>query len=268
METKAYLMIKTAREDGGDGHKSAIKELEAMPEVEAVIPVSGEYDLVGIAIADTPQEVVGVANTIQAKEWVKSLHVLKVEPVAPNPFLEEVCSTPGGETVRWCAQCGTCSSSCPNVAQMDYSPRKIIALTRAGRRYDVLTSNTMWICASCYLCTVRCPRDVKITELMHALERLSVRHGLSLGRATAAMYRAFVDSVRKNGRVHELGMMMRFYLSTLPTGKMNPLATTKMLPLALKLFLHGRMSIKPTKIKGSKQLKTIVEKARALGGTR
>lgn len=268
METKAYLMIKMETENGGDGHKNAVKELEAIPEVETVTPVSGEYDLVGIAMVDTPKGVVGVADEIQAKGWVKSLHVLKVEPATPNPFLDEVCSTSGGESIRWCAQCGLCSASCPNVAQMDYSPRKIIALIRAGRRYDVLTSNTMWICASCYLCTVRCPKDVKITELMHALDRLSARHGLSYGRATPAMYRAFIDSIKSNGRVHELGMMMKFYLLALSTGKINPLATIKMLPLALKLLLNGRISIKPTKIKGSEQLKTIMERARALGGTR
>ena len=268
METKTYLMIKMEREDGGDGHKNAVKELEAMPEVESVAPVSGEYDLVGVAMVETPKGVAGVANKIQAKEWVKSLHVLKVEPAAPNPFLYEVCTTPGGESMRWCAQCGMCSASCPNVAQMDYSPRKIIALIRAGRRYDVLTSNTMWICASCYLCTVRCPRGVKITELMHALERLSTRHSLSYGRTTPAMYRAFIDSIKRNGRVHELGMMLKFYLSTILTGKINPLATIKMLPLALKLLLHGRVSIKPTKIKGNEQLKAIVERARALGGAK
>jgi len=268
METKAYLMIKMERENGGDGHASAVKELEAIPKVEAVAPVSGEYDLVGVAMVDTPKGVVGVADKIQAKEWVKSLHVLKVELAAPNPFLYEVCSTPGGESIRWCAQCGMCSASCPNVAQMDCSPRKTIALTRAGRRYEVLTSNTMWICASCYLCTVRCPKGVKITELMHALERLSTRHGLSYGRATPAMYRAFIDSIKSNGRVHELGMMMKFYLSTLLTRKGNPFALIKMLPLALKLLLHGRLSIKPTKIKGGEQLKTIVERAQALGGAR
>ena len=268
METKAYLMIKMERKNGGDGHKDAVKELEAIPEVEAVAPVSGEYDLVGVAIVDTPKRVAWVADEIKAKEWVKDLRVLKVEPVVPNPFLDEVCSTPGGESMRWCAQCGMCSASCPNVAQMDYSPRKTIALIRAGRRYEVLTSNTMWICASCYLCTARCPKGVKITELMHVLERLSNRRGLHYGKATPAMYSAFIDSIRSNGHIHEFGMMMKFYLLALSTGKMNPLATIKMLPLALKLLLHGRMSIKPTKIKGSEQLKTIVERARALGGAR
>ena len=184
-------------------------------------------------------------------------------------FLEEVCSIPGGESVRWCIQCGMCSASCPNVAQMDNSPRRTIALIRAGRHHDVLTSNTMWVCASCYLCTVRCPKEVKITELMHALERLSTYYGLTTKRTTTAtMYRAFIDSIKSNGRVHELGMMMKYYLTTVLTGKTNPFSLVKMLPLALNLMLHRRMTIKPTRIKGAEQIKTIVERAKALGGVK
>jgi len=275
METKVYFMVKMEKVAGGNGYE-AIRELEAVPEVETVEPVSGEYDLIVAATVDAPIRVVSVTNEIQAKEWVKHLHVLKVEPAEPNPFLDEVCSTPGGECVRWCVQCGMCSASCPNVSQMDYSPRKTIALIRAGRRYDVLTSNTMWVCASCYLCTARCPKEVKITELMHSLERLTGRHSLRNGEVSNPdMYRAFIDSIKSNGRVFELGMMTKFYLSTLPTksylwavlrGKTNPLAPIKMLPLALKLLLRGRMSIKPRKIKGIKQVKAIVEKAQTLGG--
>ena len=276
MGINAYLMIKVGTMDGGNGHRDAVKELEAMPEVAAVEPVSGEYDLVVEATIDIPTRVRVIADKIQAKKWVESVHVLKVEPAEPNPFLDEVCSLPGGECVRWCMQCGMCSASCPNVSQMDYSPRKMIALIRAGRRYDVLTSNTMWICASCYLCTARCPKDVKITELMHSLERLAARHSLrNEGVSTPAMYKAFVDSIKRNGRVHEVGIMMQFYLSTLLTKsylravltrKANPLDTIGMLPVALQLLLHRRMAIMPKKIKGVKQLKTIVERAQTLGG--
>jgi len=277
METKAFFMIKTKRTNGGGNHTNAIRDLETMPEVEAVEPVSGEYDLVVIAAVDAPIKVGMVAKKIESKEWLKNLHVLKVQLAEPNPFLEEVCSLPGGECVRWCMQCGMCSASCPNVSQMDYSPRKIIALIRAGRRYDVLTSNTMWICASCYLCTARCPKDVKITELMHSLERLAARHGLrSEGVSTPAMYRAFVDSIKQNGRVFEMGIMIKFYLSTLLTKsyiwavltrKANPFDTVGMLPVALQLLLHRRMAITPKKIKGVEQLKTILERAQALGDT-
>jgi len=184
-------------------------------------------------------------------------------------FLEEIRSIPGGESVRWCIQCGMCAGSCPNVNQMDYSPRRTIALIRAGRRHDVLKSNSMWVCASCYLCTVRCPKEVKITELMHTLERLAGYYGLTTKRtSTADMYRAFIDSIKSNGRVHELGMMMKYYLTAIFTGKLNPFSLIKMAPMALNLLSHGRMTLRPTRIKGAEQVKTIVERAKALGGVK
>lgn len=268
MATKTYFVVKTDKAHGGDGYDKAIRELEAMLEIETVEPVSGEYDLLGVAAVESPKKMAGVAREIKAKKWVKAIEVLKIEPVAPNPFLDEVFSTMGGESIRWCAQCGTCSASCPNVAQMNYSPRKIIAMIRAGRRYDVLTSNTIWICASCYLCTVRCPKGVKITELMHTLGRISARHGLQYRRATAFMYKVFMDTIKSNGRICEVAMMLKFYFLSTFTGKMNPLVPIRMLPVALKLFTHGRMPIMPEKIKGREQLKTILERGRALRGAR
>lgn len=181
--------------------------------------------------------------------------------VNEDGFLDEVCSMPGAECVRWCMQCGMCSASCPNVSRMEYSPRKIIALIRAGKRYEVLSSNSMWVCASCYLCTVRCPKDVKPTELMHTLECLALRHGL-VNRKTSvpAMYRTFFDSIRNNGRVCEFNVMARYYLKT------NPIAALKMLPLALKLLSHRRLHLRGEKIEGIEQLRAIIDKARALGG--
>lgn len=181
--------------------------------------------------------------------------------VNEDGFLDEVCSMPGAECVRWCMQCGMCSASCPNVSRMDYSPRKIIALIRAEKRYEVLSSNSMWVCASCYLCTARCPKNVKPTDLMHTLECLAVRHGLANGKTkTPAMYRAFFDSIRSNGRVCEFSVMTKYYLKT------NPLAAIKMIPMALKLLSHRRMPLRGEKIKGIEQLRTIIDRARALGG--
>lgn len=181
--------------------------------------------------------------------------------VNEDGFLDEVCSLPGGSCVRWCVQCGMCSASCPNVSQMEYSPRKIIALIRAGKKYEVLASNSMWVCASCYLCTVRCPKDVKPTELMHTLECLAVHYGLANRKtATPAMYQAFVDSIKRDGRVHEFGLMVRYYLKT------NPFTAFKLLPVALKLLAHQRMPVRGEKIKGIEQVKAMMDKAHTLGG--
>jgi hypothetical protein len=84
MGTKAYFMInvdsQTAQLD--NYYVGAVNELMAIPEVECVEPVSGIYDL--MVKVDVPIRVILVANKILAKEWVKRLHVLKVEPIEPE----------------------------------------------------------------------------------------------------------------------------------------------------------------------------------------
>lgn len=184
-------------------------------------------------------------------------------PPAKMSFIDEVCSVPGGESIHSCIQCGVCTGSCPTANQWDYPPRRVIAMVRAGLREELLSSNSMWFCASCYTCTVRCPRDIKPADIMHALEVISIRSGLSTKKSrTPVMYQCFVDSAKGNGRVYELGMMIKLFLKT------NPFAALKMAPVGLGLFLHGRMPLKPPRIKGAKELKAILDKARALEGAK
>lgn len=182
--------------------------------------------------------------------------------------MEEVAATPGGENICACIQCGVCSGSCPVANEMEYPPRKIIALIRAGMRDEVLSSSSMWHCLSCYMCTVRCPRNIKPTELAHTLEGLANQYGFSIkGTRTPAMYRSFVSSIKGHGRVHEFGMMLRFYLSIMPYLLANPLAALKMLPMGLKLYLHKRMPLMPRKVKGKQDLSKIIQKFREVRGS-
>ena len=170
-------------------------------------------------------------------------------------FVEEVAATSGGESIHACIQCGVCTGSCPVASEMEHPPRKIIALIRAGMRDEVLSSSSMWHCLSCYMCTVRCPRNIKPTELAHALESLATQHDFKVkGTTTPAMYRSFVSSIKGNGRVHEFGMMFRYYLTT------NLLAALKILPLGLKLFLHKRMPLMPRRVEGREDLARIIQK--------
>lgn len=179
-----------------------------------------------------------------------------------SSFADEVCAMPGGEGVALCIQCGTCTATCPSAGR-GLSPRQIIGMLRAGMREEVLSGDSMWLCASCYFCTVRCPRDIKPTDLMHVLENLAVRDGTSSKRTrTPLAYRTFIDSVRNNGRLHEAGLVTRFYMRT------RPLAALKMLPLGLALLSHGRMPLRAKKIKGTRAVRAILDKARALAGAR
>ena len=178
-------------------------------------------------------------------------------------FVEEICEIPGGEGIRLCIQCGTCTASCPNAERMDHTPSQLIAMARAEMRREVLSSNAMWHCLSCYLCTVRCPRGIKQTDLMHAFECLAVREGLSHGRTlTPAMYRSFNDFVYSLGTLPEVGFMTWYYMLT------NPLRAIKLLPMALRLRKRGRLTIRARRLtpEGTKQLRAILNKAEELGG--
>jgi len=180
-----------------------------------------------------------------------------------NTFMDEVSAIPGGEGIRLCIQCGTCTASCPNADKMEHTPSQLIAMVRADMRNEVLSSNAMWYCLSCYLCTVRCPRGIKQTDLMHALDCLAVREGLSSKRThTPVMYRSFSDFVYSLGSLSEVGFMALFYLMT------NPLRALRMLPVVLDLVRHGRLKIKARRLspEGTRQLEAILDKAETLGG--
>jgi hypothetical protein len=98
---------------------------------------------------------------------------------------------------------------------------------------------------------------------MHVLEILAIKHGLSTKRSrTPVMYQCFVDSAKGNGRVYEFGVMLKLFLKT------NPFAALKLAPVGLRMLLHGRLPLKPNRIKGVGELKAILNKAKALGGAK
>jgi heterodisulfide reductase subunit C len=179
-------------------------------------------------------------------------------------FIDEICAIPGGDSIKLCIQCGTCTASCPNADKMDHTPSELIAMARAGMKQEVLSSNAMWYCLSCYLCTVRCPRGIKPTGLMHAFESLSIKEGLVHTKTlTPTMYRLF-NHYCSLGNLPELWFMTRFYLTT------NPLRVWKMIPIAFNLLKRGRVSLKSRKLTptGRNQLKTILAKAESIGGAK
>jgi len=79
MGTKAYLMVNLEKRFCDDGYYlNAVKDLATIPEVESVEPVSGICDL--MVKVDAPIRVVFIANKVLAREWVKSLKILRIEP--------------------------------------------------------------------------------------------------------------------------------------------------------------------------------------------
>jgi heterodisulfide reductase subunit C len=164
-------------------------------------------------------------------------------------FCEDVMSMPEGSKIKQCQQCGACSGSCPTGYLMDHGPREVIAAFRAGMIDEILRGNTIWLCTSCYYCTVRCPAGIKITDLMYELKRLAIKYDL-LPPATKnpAMTKYFIDSVQRNGRNHEVELIGRFVAFK------DPMMAFKFAASGLKLFTAGRLPIMPHRIKGRDEL--------------
>lgn len=91
-------------------------------------------------------------------------------------FAEEIMSYPGGEHLRKCFACGTCTAGCP-ISEIDeeYNPRRIIRQILFGLRDEVLTSPVIWYCLVCYRCYAHCPQKVNFPDLMRILRYIAIK---------------------------------------------------------------------------------------------
>ncbi len=88
-----------------------------------------------------------------------------------NPlFKEEVIKALGEHALKMCYQCGKCSSFCPvfNLNPLKFNPRKIIEIVNIGAE-DVLKSEEIWRCTTCYECAENCPQKLNFVELIFFL---------------------------------------------------------------------------------------------------
>lgn len=188
---------------------------------------------------------------------------MSAQPLTPNDsnpnlrFLEEVSArTAGVSRLEMCIQCGTCGGSCPSFADMDHTPRMLFALIRAGMRKEALSSNTPWLCVSCYHCVVRCPQDVHIADVMYTLKSMAIHEKMYVESTAPDFSQTFVDMVEEYGRSFEFGLATRHYL------KHFPMRLPGMAPMGFGMLSKRRMKMAPKRIQNMEQLKTILARAK------
>ena len=104
---------------------------------------------------------------------------IKITPAkVESEFVKKVAEI-SGQNVNLCYQCGICSASCPMSCAMDPLPRQIIRLVQLGLEADIANSDTIWTCATCLTCTVRCPRGVDVSRVMEALRLITLRKNIN-----------------------------------------------------------------------------------------
>jgi quinone-modifying oxidoreductase subunit QmoC len=189
-----------------------------------------------------------------------------------NNFLREVEeNVEEGEWVKMCMQCGVCSGSCPFGPHWEHPPQEIFMMIRAGKRDEVLQSDSMWMCTSCYNCIVRCPRELPITHIMHGLAHYAKRLGLApKNQPTYKFAELFWKNLSKTGRVNELKLGLQLYFMN---GFAEGVKTSlKMKDIGLGMFLTKRLNpmelIGGHKCRDAKGLQAILKKAEELEAAR
>ena len=83
----------------------------------------------------------------------------------------------GIETVKHCFQCGTCGGGCPSGRRTPYKVRQIVRKCLLGLKDEVITDDALWMCTTCYTCQERCPRSVKIVEIIKKARNVAAHAG-------------------------------------------------------------------------------------------
>lgn len=119
-----------------------------------------------------------------------------------------------GENAGSCYQCGRCSAGCPVAFRMDYLPNQIVRMVHLGMEERVLSCRTIWLCASCYTCSLRCPRGIDIAEIMDYLRRRAYKKKIRAPEGTNAplFNKIFLRDIELFGRLYELGLVGVFNL--------------------------------------------------------
>jgi heterodisulfide reductase subunit C len=158
-----------------------------------------------------------------------------------------------GVNAATCYQCGKCSAGCPMANESDLRPHNIMRLVVQDRREKVLSDPTIWLCLSCETCSARCPNDSDPARVIDALREMSLESGAaSAPRSIKAFHKAFLEQVRSNGRLHEVGLVMEYKLRS---GHLMKDVTT-----APSMFARGKLHLRPARIKGIAEVRRIFEK--------
>ncbi len=179
------------------------------------------------------------------------MKVINITKEFDSKFIEQVAKE-SGENPYLCYQCGNCTAGCPFTEFFDYPVSQIMRLLQQGQKETILRSKAIWLCATCETCTTRCPCQIDVAQIMDTLRVIARRENYVSEKEIKLFFDTFLESLKKHGRVFELGILLAYNL------KSGKIFTD--VDLGPKVLLKGKIHLLPTKIKGQEKVESIFRK--------
>ncbi len=204
----------------------------------------------------TPETTTAAEPRDESSEEPEAAPAPEAEPLAPGSRrLMQLVRDRSGVDFAECYQCQKCSAGCTMAGRTDLLPHAVIRLVQLGQEGEVLASNLLWLCVSCQTCTTRCPNQIDFAAAVDALRQLALEAGVEPAEPEiAAFHECTLESIRRHGRMHELGMIARLKLRT---G-----GYTKDAGMGLGLLRRGKLRLLASNVKDREQVAALFDRGR------
>ena len=166
-----------------------------------------------------------------------------------------------GTPISACFQCHKCSTGCPVAPEMDVLSSQVMRLIHLGAEREVLESHAIWLCASCEACTTRCPMGIDIAGVMDVLRIMAVERKVDLPDSRAEKFnRSFLRSIRRHGRVYEMGMLTAY--------KLRSRDLFSDMDKAPKMLAKKKLSLLPSRSGAVREVREVFDRAEEEEGER
>jgi heterodisulfide reductase subunit C len=104
------------------------------------------------------------------------------------------------EIPDFCFQCGKCTSGCEAMKLLELEPHKIMSMSKLGFIDELINSDIIWTCITCYKCKERCPQNVAPVEVLYSLKNIAI----AAGKQVPGEYSNILQSVLASGLIQSV----------------------------------------------------------------
>ncbi|MCL1911670.1 MAG: 4Fe-4S dicluster domain-containing protein [Leptospirales bacterium] len=151
-----------------------------------------------------------------------------------------------------CYQCMTCTLGCPAADKMDVLPHAVMRMVQLGDIGVLLDCGAIWKCLSCQTCYSRCPNKINVPAVIDKL-KWKAFDSAKAKNISASFHQIFLDGVKSNGLLFELGLMLKLKLAM-----KNFFSDTL---LGVSMIMKGKLPLFPHRLKEIKAIRKIFEKS-------